>query len=270
MGHPQLAAFPRLAKENTSPLRVIAGQNTLIGRNQHEVWHDPIRDELFLPNAIPQAILAFRGDANGDVAPIRVIQGPKTELVHPLRMTIDPYNEEIIVPDRMAVLVFPIDGNGDIAPKRKIYRGAGSAAVDHIHDLLVLTGGGVAGARGEARGPSIRIFDRTASGAARPRAVISGPNTGLEGIRQITLNPERGWIIVSQTLSNDAWNPGDYFIGVWSIHDKGNVPPRWKIGGPNSTLHRARGVALNPKHKELIVADMLMNAVFTFYFPEIF
>ncbi|MBI4463132.1 MAG: hypothetical protein HY647_00370 [Acidobacteria bacterium] len=264
MGHPQLAAFSRLAKENTPPTRVLAGQNTLIGRNQHEVWHEPIRDELFLPNGIPQSIQVYRGGANGDEAPIRVIQGPKTELVHPLRMTIDPLNKEIIVPDILSVLVFPIDGNGDIAPKRKLNHRAGSAAVDPIHDLLVLV------SAGGRTGPSIRIFDRTASGDEQPRAVISGPHTGLESTRQITLNPERGWIIVSQTLQNDEWEPGDYLVGVWSINDKGDVPPRWKIGGPKTTMVRARGVALNPKHKELIVGDMVANAVFTFYFPEIF
>ena len=29
-------------------------------------------------------------------------------------------------------------------------------------------------------------------------------------------------------------------------------------------------VALNPQNKELIVADMRLNAVLTYYFPEIF
>ena len=31
-----------------------------------------------------------------------------------------------------------------------------------------------------------------------------------------------------------------------------------------------RGVTLNPKHKELIVSDKRLNAVLTFYFPELF
>jgi len=46
------------------------------------------------------------------------------------------------------------------------------------------------------------------------------------------------------------------------------VPPRWKIAGAKSALLRPRGVAINPKHKEVYVADMNQNAVLTYYFPE--
>ena len=59
-------------------------------------------------------------------------------------------------------------------------------------------------------------------------------------------------------------------MGVWSVTDTGDVPPRWKIAGPKSTMKKPRGVVLDPKHKELIVADMRLNAVLTYYFPEIF
>ncbi len=71
-------------------------------------------------------------------------------------------------------------------------------------------------------------------------------------------------------LQGDRLDPGDYFIGVWSINDSGDVPPRWKLGGQQSELKRVRGVAINPESKELYVADMLLNAVLTNYFPEIF
>ena len=66
--------------------------------------------------------------------------------------------------------------------------------------------------------------------------------------------------------------PEGTFIGVWSINDNGDVPPRWKIPGgtAKSVMKKPRGVVLNPKHKELIVADMRLNAVLTYYFPEAF
>ncbi len=67
-----------------------------------------------------------------------------------------------------------------------------------------------------------------------------------------------------------AATPEGAFIGVWSIRDHGDVPARWKIGGPKSTIERPRGVALNPRTKEIIVADMRLNSVLTYYFPEIF
>jgi len=33
---------------------------------------------------------------------------------------------------------------------------------------------------------------------------------------------------------------------------------------------KPRGVAINPANKEIVVADMSLNSVLTFYFPEIF
>jgi hypothetical protein len=100
--------------------------------------------------------------------------------------------------------------------------------------------------------------------------MIRGPKTGIESTRQIQLYPEKGLIFMGQTLNDDKLKPGGYFVGVWSIDDNGDVPPRWKIGGSQSQLVRARGLALNPKHKEVIVADMPRNAVLTFYYPEVF
>ena len=40
--------------------------------------------------------------------------------------------------------------------------------------------------------------------------------------------------------------------------------------GPKSTLKKPRGVVLDAKNKEMIIADMRLNAVLTYYFPEIF
>ena len=54
--------------------------------------------------------------------------------------------------------------------------------------------------------------------------------------------------------------PEGTFVGVWSVNDNGDVPPRWAIGGPQSTLKKPRGVALDPKNKELIVTAMRLNS----------
>ena len=64
--------------------------------------------------------------------------------------------------------------------------------------------------------------------------------------------------------------PEGVFVGIWSIHESGDVPPRWRIGGPKSRLKKPRGVALDPEHQEVIVAAMRLNAVLPFDFPAIF
>ena len=65
--------------------------------------------------------------------------------------------------------------------------------------------------------------------------------------------------------------PEGAFIGVWSINDNGDVPPRWKINAnAKSAMKKPRGVVLDPKNKEMIVADMRLNSIITYYLPEIF
>ena len=81
MTHPQIAAFARLAKENQPPVRTLEGQKTLLSRTMHGFSYDPIHDEIVVNSPLSQAILVFRGGANGEEAPLRIIQGPKTGIL---------------------------------------------------------------------------------------------------------------------------------------------------------------------------------------------
>ena len=275
MAHPQIAAFARLAKENEAPARLIAGQKTLLARTMHDIRYDAIHDEFVVNNPFAQAILTFRGGADGEEAPIRVIQGPSTQLGGSSRLEVDPVNDEIIVPGGDRILVYPREGKGDVSPIRVIQgpdtllRGSGALSVDPVHNLIVASIGNQR-RRGEGPTGSLLIFNRTDSGNVKPRAVITGPKTGIIRFNQIRVYPPKGWIIATQPGPRDDQEPEGIFVGVWSINDNGDVPPRWKIGGPKSTLKKPRGVALDPKNKELIVADMRLNAVLIYYFPEIF
>jgi len=44
------------------------------------------------------------------------------------------------------------------------------------------------------------------------------------------------------------------FIGVWSIDDNGDVPPRGVIKGQPPAWSRPAGVAINPKHHESMLS----------------
>src|SRR3989475_12320887 len=122
VNHPQIAAFSRLAKENTPPTRTLEGQKTLISRTMHDLAYDPTHDEIVVTSPLTQAILIFRGGANGEEAPIRVIQGPHTQILGVGAMdkvTVDPETGEIYLPTaKHNILVFPSGANGDVAPKR--------------------------------------------------------------------------------------------------------------------------------------------------------
>src|ERR1700719_2020347 len=124
--HPQIAAFARLAGENTPPVRALEGQKTLISRTMHGFGFDELHDEIVVTSPLAQAVLIFRGGANGEEAPIRVIQGPHTQIQGNFpgtgandRVSVDPENGEYYLfstPNQ--ILVFDRTGNGDVAPKR--------------------------------------------------------------------------------------------------------------------------------------------------------
>ena len=58
------------------------------------------------------------------------------------------------------------------------------------------------------------------------------------------------------------------FIGVWSIDDEGDAPPRWTIA--HDIFKEVRNLALDPKNKTVMAADKGLNAILTFSFPEAF
>ena len=122
MDHPQIAAFARLAGENTPPVRALEGQKTLISRTMHGFGFDELHDEICVTSPLAQAILSFRGGANGEEPPLRVIQGPHTQIKGTARgandkVSVDPANNEIYIPiDPGAILVFDRTANGDVAP----------------------------------------------------------------------------------------------------------------------------------------------------------
>ena len=274
MAHPQIAIFARMAKENSKPERLLAGQKTLLSRTMHDVRYDALHDEMFVTNPFSSAILVFRGGADGEEAPIRIIQGPHTKLGGNDRLEVDPQHNEILTVKGSQILVFKRDANGDAAPIRIVQgkdttmNGEGTLAVDPIHNVLAVAQDTV---RQDAPEKAhILFFDRTASGSVKPLGMIRGPKTEITRINQLQIYAPTGWLIAAQPGFYDKQEPEGVFIGIWSIHDSGDVAPRWKLGGPHSVMVKPRGVVVDEKHKALIVADMRLNAVLTFSFPELF
>jgi DNA-binding beta-propeller fold protein YncE len=233
----------------------------------HGIGYDPIHDEIVVPQAFAQAVLTFRGGAKGEEAPIRVIQGPLTQLKAPDRMAIDPVNNEIYIVEQGYILVFPREANGNVAPIRKLegpdtgIAGFSFLAVDPVHNVLIHGGGG-----------RLRIFDRTANGNVKPKAIIGGPKSGFNGPNgAIAVHAPTGMIIASSRVSGRAGsdqlnNVGE--VAVFSVNDSGDVRPRWTIG--RGFLKVPRGVAVDPEGKNLIVSDKVGNRIVTFNMPEIF
>jgi hypothetical protein len=264
-----------LAQENTPARRKLEGQKTLLTRTMHDLAYDPIHDEIVVTSPFAQAILTFRGGANGEEPPMRVIQGPHTRIVEDRaldRVTIDPVNNEIyVITSASNILVFPREANGDVAPIRVIggpdvpIGSRPGMRVDPIRNLLVVG----AGQRGGGQG-GVLIFDRLATGNARPRAVIPGPRTG----DQFALYPPAGLIITHNSGTIEGWSidEGLKLFENAKADDKPDFRPRWRITGQLAESYRGggSGIALNPAQKEILTASGPRNTIWTFSVPEAF
>ncbi|HEY7679143.1 MAG TPA: hypothetical protein VIC04_01400 [Terriglobia bacterium] len=230
-------------------------------RTIHDMAYDPVKDEVVVPQLQGFGILTFRADADGNAAPVRKILGPSTELLIPEALALDHIHRETFVPQEGRILVFDSDIDGDQAPKRVLgVHGendvsAGRITVDPIHNLLI-----------GSFSDGIRIYDRMAKGLDKPLRVITGKVAVEVGL--LTMHAESGTIF-GVVRPGGRYAKEDY-VGVWSIYDNGEVPPRWTIGGPNGLLSDARGVAVDPKSKTVIVSDKQLNGVLTFHVPEVF
>ncbi len=242
----------------------------------HDIRYDEVHDEFVVTNPFAQAILVFRGAADGNEPPIRIIQGPSTQMGAADRVEIDPIHDEIYIPGGNRVLVFPRKANGDVAPIRVIkgpdtkLRGGTAMAVDPVHNLLVVGTGGSA-----KRGPdglgALLVYNRTDNGNVKPMRIIKGPKSGIIRINQMVIYSPRKFIVATQPGEGDMMEPEGVYVGVWSLDDNGDVPPLWRINANAKTaMKKARGVTLDPKNKEMILADMRLNSVLTYYFPEMF
>jgi hypothetical protein len=277
VNHPQIAIFARLAKENTPYIRSIEGQKSLLGRTMHDFSYDPIHDEIVITSALAQAILTFRGGANGEEAPIRIIQGNKTGIlaVGALdKVTIDPvHGEYLITTPNQEVLVFDRMATGNAEPIRRlkgsdtglkvgqqkdgIFTGKGgnpSIRVDPMHNLLLVPVSDYSNTSQRLGERTILVFDRTAAGNTKPRAVMRG--AGLGAI-----------YAPKQRLVNHA--NGE--LQIWNIPDSGEVrQPILRIPAPLEARASGGVMDLDPVHKEVIIATAAGNTVITYYVPEVF
>ena len=245
MAQPRIAAFARVANGIMAPTRVITGSATKLSRTVHGIAYDPVRDEIYVTNALADAVLVFRAGANGAEPPVRVIQGPCTGMVNPHAISLDLEHREILVSSlsARAIAVFPMDADGNFTPIRYI-KGPKTRlghtvgmGVDPETNVLVV-----------ANSEDVLFFDRTATGDVAPMGEIKGEHTGIRDepweleihkgriflaasnhlhvnlYNQVTLKPE--YSDGHAQVPEDPWlNPELGFIGVWNVRDRGDVPP---------------------------------------------
>ncbi len=127
----------------------------------------------------PPSITVYPIKADGDVPPIRVIQGPNAQLNWPMHIFVDSENGELFVANAggNSILVFRVTDNGDVAPIRTIkgpqtgLRNPVGVWVDNENDEVVVS---------DVRTHSVSVFRRTADGDTPPLRVIRNSPLGVE------------------------------------------------------------------------------------------
>src|SRR5437867_5430200 len=132
---PQVEVYRKTASGNEKPLRVVSGESTRLA-DVHGIALDEKAKELFVNNwgHISQYNVAGSGRfeepsitvypvaASGDTAPLRVIQGARTQLNWPGAMFVDPDKGEVYVTNSVgqSILVVGANDKGDVPPRRII------------------------------------------------------------------------------------------------------------------------------------------------------
>jgi len=230
-GPREIVVYKQDAANDDQPLRMIRGGKTGLG-DPHGVFFDPKNNEIVVANhgnqngrtpppgsiarqrrgaggdqsAItggrfdPPSITVYPGEATGDVAPIRRIQGPKTGLNWPMALNADVEHNEIAVANSgdSSIRIFSRTADGDVAPLRVIkgtrtgIHGPMGVTFDTKNDELWVANYG---------DHSALVFARTANGDAAPKRVIwnappGSPTVGFGNPGAVAYDSKRDELLV--------------------------------------------------------------------------
>ena len=132
---PQVEVYRKGAAGDEKPLRVLSGESTRLS-DAHGIAIDVQNRLMFVNNwgnisdyrspgtgrFESASITVYPLEANGDTPPIRVIQGPRTQLNWPGAMSLDPESGDLYVANDMghSILIFGKTAQGNAEPTRII------------------------------------------------------------------------------------------------------------------------------------------------------
>lgn len=158
---PAVVVYRKMASGTEAPIRILEGDDTqledphgiavdtknnllFVSNHGHRVnygpsvspqgsaWEEFIRRNVFraLPRRAipgsgrfePPSITVYAREASGNTKPLRIIEGPRTQLNWPAHLAVDQERGELFVANDAddSILVFGIFDSGDVAPRRVI------------------------------------------------------------------------------------------------------------------------------------------------------
>lgn len=219
-----ISIFARTATGIERPLRTIRGENTQLA-DPHGIYLDGPGNEVFAANhgnwtemrsyaddavLLPgeykpgrfelPSIRVYRATADGNVRPIRTLQGDRTQLAWPMGIDVSRERNELAVANygSSSVLIFSKTANGDVAPSRVIGGPrtgiAGPVAVGFDgknREIWVANYGD----------HTAVVFDIDAAGDVEPKRIVRNapagtPTTGFTNASAAAYDSKRGEVLV--------------------------------------------------------------------------
>lgn len=282
-----IVVYHQDAKELEPPIRVIRGDTSRMA-DPHGIAFDEGHHELIVANhgnwttyqpnsnadelqpVIPESaghfekpsINVYAADANGDPAPLRVIQGDKTGLNWPMQLDYDPRHDEIFVANfgGDAISVFRRGDSGDVRPVRTIAGamtglvGPVGVAVDAENDEIWVANYG---------DHTALAFPRGAQGDVAPTRVIrnaprGAATCGFTDASAAAYDSTRKQVLVANCVSVPR-------IAAFNRLASGAIAPLRAIQGQATKLSRTiHGLDYDKVHDELVAPVYEGGAVLVF------
>ncbi len=176
-------------------------------------------------NALSNMIAVFSASATGNATPIRLIQGPLTQINNARQIALDAAGDLYVANGwDGSILVFAPGANGNVAPARVIATGAvnGSTgiAVDASGNVYAVTY-----LLSYADTAIIVEYAAGATGNAAPVKVIDGPLTGLGIGGSLSVDGAGNLYTLGNAATPGPGAPGPPFVAKFAPSASGNVAP---------------------------------------------
>lgn len=220
-----ITIYSRTATGVDRPLRTIRGDKTMLA-DPHGVFLDSETRDVFASNHgnwtemrtysadgppllvgeyVPgrfekPSIRVYNGSQQGNVAPIRTIQGPQTRLAWPMGLTVDGVAGELAVANygTNEILIYNKGANGDAAPSRILggdrtgIVGPIAVQIDRKNNEIWVANYG---------DHTAVVFDREASGNVAPKRIVRNapagtPTTGFTNASAAAYDSKRDQLLV--------------------------------------------------------------------------
>lgn len=226
----KLVIFSREARGNVPPDRHLETPHGTFGIAVAEE-----AQEMFLTVQHDSAVVVYNKMADGEEAPIRLLQGSRTRLADPHGIAVDEENGLMFITNHGSV--HDVSEDDDQDPSRP----AESRPNWPLSRRYAVPGSG------QLLPPAITVHDINASGDTPPLRVIEGPKTQMNWPTGIAFDPERNELFVA----NDA---GDSVL-VFDADAAGDAVPIRVLKGPRSKIKNPTGIFVDVQNDELWVTN---------------